>query len=221
MNHNVDRAIVLRRVNYGESDRIITALTEKNGVITFFARGVRKQKSSLSAGIELLSVSEVTFIKGKSEMFNLTGANLHVHFSEVVKNMEKTNQVFDIYKKVISNCDNGSGQEYFSLLESYLTALNNVEYSHSLAETWVLLRILKIGGLLNDLEVVQKDGGRFRFDFESQSFYSDENGVFSPNDIKLLRILANNQKPVLLARGSVDELGLVGFARSLYAYNLS
>ena len=46
------KSIVLRRTNYGESDRILNLLTE-NGVISVIAHGVRKEKSKLAGGIEL------------------------------------------------------------------------------------------------------------------------------------------------------------------------
>ena len=38
------KALVLRRTNYGEADRIINFLTEQ-GVIAAIAKGVRKEKS--------------------------------------------------------------------------------------------------------------------------------------------------------------------------------
>ena len=51
-------AIVLRRTNYGESDRILSLLTPE-GKIAVLARGVRKEKSRLAGGIELFSTDDV------------------------------------------------------------------------------------------------------------------------------------------------------------------
>ena len=53
------QAIILRRTNYGESDRILTLLTPE-GKFSVLARGARKEKSRLAGGIELFSVSDVT-----------------------------------------------------------------------------------------------------------------------------------------------------------------
>ena len=49
------KAIVLRRTDYGEADRILQLLTP-SGKRSVIARGVRKEKSKLAGGIELFSV---------------------------------------------------------------------------------------------------------------------------------------------------------------------
>jgi len=46
------KAIVLRRTNYGEADRIIQFITPV-GKISAIAKGVRREKSRLAGGIEL------------------------------------------------------------------------------------------------------------------------------------------------------------------------
>ena len=46
------QAIVLRRTNFGEADRILTLLTPL-GQRGAMARGVRREKSKLAGGIEL------------------------------------------------------------------------------------------------------------------------------------------------------------------------
>ena len=57
------KAIVLRRTNYGEADRILNFLTEQ-GVIAAIAKGVRKEKSKLAGAVELFTVSDITHHKG-------------------------------------------------------------------------------------------------------------------------------------------------------------
>ncbi|MBP7821189.1 DNA repair protein RecO, partial [Candidatus Saccharibacteria bacterium] len=74
MNTIVDKAVVLRRTNYGEADRIVSFLTENNGKITCLAKGVRKQKSKMAGGIEPYCQVEITFIKGRGGMATLTSS---------------------------------------------------------------------------------------------------------------------------------------------------
>ena len=57
------QAIVLRRTNYGEADRILQLMTNQGGRAVM-ARGVRREKSRLAGGVELLSVSDVVCIRG-------------------------------------------------------------------------------------------------------------------------------------------------------------
>ena len=69
------RAIILRRTNYGEADRILQLLTEQ-GRRSVIARGVRREKSKLAGGIELFAVSDVVIGEGKGELGVLTSARL-------------------------------------------------------------------------------------------------------------------------------------------------
>ena len=47
MNTVVDQAIVLKRLEYGEADRILTVLTKNNGKLSVIAKGARRPKSKL------------------------------------------------------------------------------------------------------------------------------------------------------------------------------
>ena len=57
--HVTTRALVLRAVDYRESDKILTLFTQELGVITASARGCRKKGSAIAAGCQLLAWSEV------------------------------------------------------------------------------------------------------------------------------------------------------------------
>ena len=80
-------AIVLRRTDFGEADRILTLLTPE-GKKTAIARGVRKPKSKLAGGIEFFSLNEVVLIEGKSEMKTLSSARMCEFFGEILKDFE-------------------------------------------------------------------------------------------------------------------------------------
>src|SRR3954466_9865297 len=49
-------AIVLRAVNYGEADRIVTLFGRETGRLTALARGARKSQRRFSGGLGLCSV---------------------------------------------------------------------------------------------------------------------------------------------------------------------
>jgi DNA repair protein RecO (recombination protein O) len=63
-----DEGIVLRRVDYGESDRILTVLTRGRGKVGVIARGVRKPKSKLAAQTDLFMRSTMQLAHGKGEL---------------------------------------------------------------------------------------------------------------------------------------------------------
>lgn len=57
--HTTTKALVLRSVDYKESDKILTVLTREMGKVTVSARGCRKKGSPLAAGCQLLCWSEM------------------------------------------------------------------------------------------------------------------------------------------------------------------
>ena len=57
--HTKTKALVLRSVDYKESDKILTLLTEDLGKLTVSARGCRKKGSSIAASCQLLAWSEL------------------------------------------------------------------------------------------------------------------------------------------------------------------
>jgi DNA repair protein RecO (recombination protein O) len=59
-------AIVLKRTNVGETDRIVTLLSKDQGKIVCVAKGVRKLKSSNRAILEPGNLAEVFLIETKS-----------------------------------------------------------------------------------------------------------------------------------------------------------
>jgi len=63
------RAIVLRRVDSGESDRRLTLFTVEYGKLDAVAKGARKGGSRLAGVSEPLSVSDMTLAEGKRNRF--------------------------------------------------------------------------------------------------------------------------------------------------------
>lgn len=59
-------AIVLKRVNFGETDRIVNLLTQEFGKITVIAKGVRKMSSTKRASLEPGNVIQAFCIQTKS-----------------------------------------------------------------------------------------------------------------------------------------------------------
>ena len=63
--HLTTNALVLREVNYKESDKILTLLTEREGKLTVSARGCRKKGSPIAAACQLLAWAEFTLYEFK------------------------------------------------------------------------------------------------------------------------------------------------------------
>jgi DNA repair protein RecO (recombination protein O) len=69
-----DEGIVLRRVNYGEADRILTVLTREHGKVGVMVRGVRKPGSRMAAQTDLFERSRMQLAEGRGELLVLAQA---------------------------------------------------------------------------------------------------------------------------------------------------
>lgn len=69
-----DEGIVLRRIDYGEADRILTVLTRAHGKIGVIARGARKPQSRLASRTDLFVRSHMQLARGRGELDVLTQA---------------------------------------------------------------------------------------------------------------------------------------------------
>jgi DNA repair protein RecO (recombination protein O) len=70
-----DEGIVLRRVDYGETDRILTVLTRDHGKIGVIAKGARRPQSRLASRTDLFVRSRMQLASGRGELDVLTQAD--------------------------------------------------------------------------------------------------------------------------------------------------
>lgn len=207
MRQHSDRAIVLTRVDYSERDRILTVLCRNGGKISVLAKGVRAQKSRLAGGIELLSESDISYVEGRSTLMTLTAARLHQHFGNVTSDIRRMQQAFAHIKTVNSVIDDNAGQEYYPLLMGALAALNDASYDRRIIDIWFILQILQTGGSAPNL-LLASDEDHFEFNYDAQQFMPNPTGLFTRNDLKVLRLCLSGARPPRLSApiGSEDRL---------------
>lgn len=59
-------AIVLKRINLGEADKLLTLYTPKRGKFSAIAKGVRRPRSKMGGHLELLTHSSLMLARGKN-----------------------------------------------------------------------------------------------------------------------------------------------------------
>lgn len=77
-----DKAVVIRAIKLGESDRILTLLTEAHGKVRAVAKGVRKTTSRFGARLEPTTHVAVQLYEGR-ELDTITQAEALDHFGAV------------------------------------------------------------------------------------------------------------------------------------------
>lgn len=86
--HVVTRGLVLREVNYKETDKILTVLAEGQGKRTVKARGCRRKNSLLAAPAQLLVWSDMTLFDYQ-DLWSLNEASTLEEFRGVRSDLEK------------------------------------------------------------------------------------------------------------------------------------
>lgn len=204
------QAIVLRRTNYGEADRILQLLTPdgRRGVM---ARGVRKEKSKLAGGIELFAVSDVVIGEGRGDLGILTSAKLEVFFKNILKDYDRLQFGYQTIKLVGRASENVDEPEWFDLLAEVLAGLDVLTIPLPLIQTWFYIRYSSLlGHELNlELDIEGKPleaEASYRYDNAEQGLRLVANGEISGTHIKLLRLIGSRPLRVLVQIGGISEL---------------
>jgi DNA repair protein RecO (recombination protein O) len=119
------RGVVIKRMNYGEADRILTILTEDMGKIKAIAKGSRKILSKMGGSLEPFCLVNFIFHQGKS-FYIVTSASVEKHFDKVHTDITKTAKAFyigELLDKFLEEKENHP--EVFELFVKYLQALND------------------------------------------------------------------------------------------------
>lgn len=88
-----DRGFVLKRINFGDSDRYITIFTKNHGKIEVLARGVRRITSRRASSVELLNLIEFQAVRSHKN-YVLTEVKLIDSFHELKKDINNIKKVF-------------------------------------------------------------------------------------------------------------------------------
>lgn len=196
------QAIILRRTNYGEADRILSLITPDRGKLSAIAKGVRKSKSKLAGGLELFASSEVSITEGKSNMGVITAARLIRFYGKILHDYDRMQFGYQLIKTVSHAAETVAEPEFYYLLRDSFTYLDEPIIDYRLVELWFHLRLTAILGLALNLATAADSqplsvAERYNFDFTDMVFVAHPTGRFSAQHIKLLR-LANAKTPAVL-----------------------
>lgn len=194
------QAIILKRINFSEADRILTVLTANSGQISMLAKGVRKSKSKLAGGLELFSITDINYIDGKSDLKTIISTRLKTHYKNIVSNVDRTMVGYDFMKLIDSFTQHSDEPEYFNLLAAGLESLDDTKLPFELTEVWFYTKLLQQSGSAINLEKpLDKpkfaDDELYEFSYDDMSFFTNKTGQFGPNYIKFLRLVLRSQNP--------------------------
>lgn len=205
------KAIVIRRTDYGEADRIVQFLTPEQGKVSVMARGVRREKSKLAGGIELFARCDITVSIGRGELGILTSARLERFYSDILHDIDRLSFGYEVIKQVSKAADALDEPAFFTLIDEAYQNLNDVNVPLPVVQAWFWLQLAILLGV--GLNLSTDDNGmklveeaRYQFDESLGVFRFSENGRFTSDHIKLLRILSAHSPAVAMKVQSVDQL---------------
>lgn len=203
------KAIVLRRTNYGEADRVVQLLTPL-GKRSVIARGVRREKSKLAGGIELFAICDIVISKGKGELGMLTSARTERFFHHILEDYERMQFAYEAMKQVAKASEMVDEPEWYDVLEQVLAALDT-QAERQLVEMWFSLHYSALLGY--ELSLRRDINGRmlsaekrYNYDVSEKGFREMANGDVLADHIKLFRLASVKPLQAMTQIGGTQDI---------------
>ncbi|MBI3494935.1 DNA repair protein RecO [Candidatus Saccharibacteria bacterium] len=204
-------AIVLRRTNYGESDRILQLLTADGSKVSAMARGVRKEKSKLAGAVELFSLTQVTLHTGKSDLSILTSARLETFYGEILNDYDRLQFGYEVLKTIGRLSEHTHEPLLYDVALVALQSLNQPKIDLRIIRAWFYLQVADISGHGLNLSRDSSnkpllEAEKYRFDIAEMSFVIDARGNFTADHLKLLKVLKLKTPTVVAHISGIEVL---------------
>ena len=205
------KAIVLRRTNYGEADRIVQLLTPEHGKVSAIARGVRRERSKLAGGIELFCRVDSTLAVGKGELLILTGTRIEQVYRQILTEYDRLQFAYDVLKYIARAAQTIDEPAFFELCDEALAALDDVAIDVRIVRAWFWLQLAILLGVGLNLETDSNGmklvgDARYNFDMSEAVFTYHETGRFGSDHIKLLRLLSAQSPKIAQQVNGIGDL---------------
>lgn len=209
-------AIILRRTNYKEADRILSVLTREAGQLAVIARGVRRSKSRLAGGIELFSECELTLARSslnQAGMWTLTGARTLHFYDNIMTNYQRLQFGYNVIKQVGQLASQVTATDLYDTLRDTFKLLDQLTVDLRIVEIWYYLRFAAFTGnelnLLTDRAGMQLvEGATYSYNVDEEVMYFDPQGTIDTETIKLLRVLRANNASIAMRLADLDNATL-------------
>ncbi len=204
------RAIILRRTNYGEADRILRMLTPL-GQRNVIAKGVRREKSKLAGGIELFGISDVVITSGKGDLGILTSARLVQFYRHILEDYDRLQFGYEAINFVARASESVDEPEWYGVLSEVFMGLDVPTIPLQLTQAWFYLHYAELTGYELNLErdVVGRllDADKtYMYDVAERGLRIAEQGDIDASHIKLLRVLATRSIQTVAQIGGIDAV---------------
>lgn len=192
-------AIVLRKVDVGESDRVVVLYTRGQGKVATIARGARNSKKRFAGSLEAFQLLKVSIQQRKhSDLGMLTAADVEKSFPRISKDIDAIHsgwrllELLDLFEQ-----DHHANPELFDQL---MTLMESMDLGLLTAAQWRMsfeALILNHAGLTPHLDSCL---GCHKEPLEEETWLSEAEGGF------LCSSCRQGRPAVFLEKGEIDSL---------------
>ena len=210
------QAVILKRANVNEADRLVTIFSETSGKLTVKAKAVRRPLSKLAGGLELLYLSQFHLVQGNSSYTVAEVAPIKV-YPAIHRDFRRTELAFLCAEVVNRLSEEGTAQRaVFNLLQQTLDFIENTSEPRHLIAGWFLLNFLAFEGINPELNKCLfchrelQEGELFWSHAQGGLLHREHAGIdaaatpIEPKLIKLLRLLKGSDVAIL-PKIAIDE----------------
>ncbi len=142
--------IILKRINYGEADKMVVVFTKEYGKIKVVAKGARRLFSRRAPHLELFNL--VSLFLAKGTVFDIiTEAETIKNFSEWKKNLEKVRYAYLATEILDLLCpEKQPHKEVYDVAVSYLSNLGDLNQAQTNANEFANRVLQELGYLQRD-----------------------------------------------------------------------
>ena len=147
-----DNAVVLRTWKLGESDRIVSLMTQSSGKVRCVAKGARKTKSKFGSRVEPTNHLQVQLYRGKGDLDTLTQVESIDRFPSLREDLELFARASSLLESIeVVSQDHEPNEALYTML---VRALHTVATSDShLVVAGFFLKLLSHEGLAPSIDV--------------------------------------------------------------------
>lgn len=216
MSYLKTKGLIIREVNTGEADKIVTIFTRNRGKISALAKGARRPRSKLAAGTQFLSYCDYILFSGR-EMYSINSSEVVEPFYEIRNDMARLTYAAH-FVDIISDAvqENQSSPRVLQLFLNSLHMLSKTDKDPELIARIFELRFLSIMGFAPFVRGCIICG---REDFSSASFSFKKCGFICSNEA----CVTNDAFALELSQGAVRAIQHIVHSKAdeLFSFKLS
>lgn len=204
------RAIVLRRTNYGEADRILKLITPV-GQRSVIAKGARREKSKLAGGIELFGISDIVINSGKGDLGILTSSRLVHFYRHIMEDYDRLQFGYEVINLVSKASEHIDEPEWYGVLSEVFMGLDSNMVPLQLTQSWFYVHYAELTGY--ELNLDRDVGGQqlesdktYMYDTNEKGLRPAEQGDIKEDHIKLMRIIATRPIKTIAQIGGIEAI---------------